>query len=120
MNNSQAEQFISDLYTAVDNKDLHYLEAILADNVKFRIGNYPLINDKAAALDANRQFFNSIHSMSHSIDKISHDSNALWCNGSVDYIRLDGSAHSANFATQLTIEQQKIVDYLVYADLSAL
>ncbi|EPJ49656.1 MAG: hypothetical protein OFPI_23700 [Osedax symbiont Rs2] len=120
MNNRQAEQFISDLYTAVDNKDLNYLEQVIGDKVRFRIGNYPLIDNKVAVLDANRQFFSSIHSMSHRIDKISQSSNALWCNGSVDYVRLDGSKHSANFATQLTIEQQKIVDYLVYADLSEL
>jgi len=120
MNNIQAKQFIDALYTAVDNKDLNFMEAVLADNVKFRIGNYPLIDNKAAVLDANRQFFSSIHSMSHRIDKTSHTSNTLWCNGSVDYVRLDGSEHSANFATQLTIEQQKIVDYLVYADLSEL
>ena len=120
MNNRQAELFIGKLYTAVDSKDLNYLEEILADKVKFRIGNYPLIDNKIAVLDANRQFFSSIHSMSHSINKISHNSNDLWCSGSVDYVRLDGSEHSANFATQLTINQGKIADYLVYADLSGL
>ena len=120
MNDRQAEQFIGNLYTAVDNKDLDYLEAVLADKVKFRIGNYPLIDHKDAALEANRQFFNSIHSMSHSISKISHNSNDLWCSGSVEYVRLDGSEHRANFATQLTINQGKIADYLVYADLSGL
>ena len=120
MNNQQANQLIRTLYTAVDSKDLNYLEETLCDDVKFRIGNYDTISDKAAALASNQEFFGSIESMSHTIDKVWSVENDVLCNGLVDYIRLDGSAHSAYFSTVLTMDNGKIAEYFVYADISGL
>jgi hypothetical protein len=42
------------------------------------------------------------------------------CHGLVDYVRLDGTEHSAVFSTVLEIEDNLITDYLVFADLSGL
>lgn len=120
MNIQQANQLIKTLYNAVDNKDLNYLDKTLSDDVNFRIGNYDTISDKATALAANEQFFGSINSMSHTIDNVWHVKNDILCNGVVDYIRLDGSELSAYFSTVLTIDNGKIVDFFVYADISSL
>ena len=54
MNKQQAKQLITSLYNAVDNKDLSYLESILAEHVNFRIGNFNTITDKQSALAANK------------------------------------------------------------------
>jgi ketosteroid isomerase-like protein len=120
MNNQQANQLINTLYNAVDSKNLNYLDEILADNVNFRIGNFETITDKVSALAANEQFFASINSMSHTLDNVWSVENNILCNGTVDYIRLDGSEHSAYFLTVLRIENEKIADFFVYADISAL
>lgn len=120
MNKLQASQLITSLYKAVDNKDLNYLEFILAEHVNFRIGNFNTITDKHTALDANKQFFNSIGSMKHSIDKVWSAGKDVICSGIVDYVRLDGSEHCAFFSTQLTLVGGKITDYFVYADISEL
>jgi ketosteroid isomerase-like protein len=120
MNSQEANQLINTLYKAVDNKDLNYLDKILSDDVNFRIGNYETISDKATALAANEQFFGSINAMNHTIDKVWQVENDVLCNGVVDYIRLDGSEHSAYFSTVLTIDNGKITDYFVYADISQL
>ena len=120
MNNQQANQLIKDLYNAVDSKDINYLNTVLSDNVNFRIGNYNTITDKVAALSANKQFFDSIGSMSHTIDKVWGVGNDVICKGMVDYVRLDGSEHSAYFSTVLTMDDGKIADYFVYADVSGL
>jgi len=58
--------------------------------------------------------------MAHHIDTVWEHDNDVICNGSVDYIRLDGSAFSASFATILKLQSDKIVNYLVYADISQL
>jgi ketosteroid isomerase-like protein len=120
MNKLQANQLITSLYNAVDNKDLNYLDTILAENVNFRIGNFNTITDKQSALDANEQFFNSIRSMKHSIDKVWSADKDIICSGAVDYIRHDNTQYRAYFSTQLTLIDGKITDYFVYADISQL
>ena len=113
--------FIKDLYSnAVDDKNVEHLSTFLSDNVLFRIGNYDPVRGKNAVLEANRAFFNSITSMKHQIDNIWSQGEDVICNGSIHYIRLDGSTHSATFATALKLKNEKISDYLVYADLSQL
>ena len=120
MTTTDANQLIADLYRAVDNKDLAYLAQIMAEDVNFRIGNHPQITDKAEALAANSAFFESIRSMRHRIDKVWAQGGEIWCHGDVDYVRLDGTGHSAHFATLLVLRDGLIGDYLVFADLSGL
>jgi len=116
----QAKQVIEKLYNAVDNKNLDFLDEILADDVNFRIGNYDTVTGKPNVLAANKQFFTSITSMNHTLDKVWHFENDVLCNGIVDYIRLDGSECSAYFSTVLTFVKDKVIEYFVYVDISAL
>lgn len=112
--------FVTDLYQAVDGKNIEELSAFLADDVCFSLANYPSTKGKAEVVEANKQFFESIESMRHRLDNIWQVENRLICHGSVHYVRLDKSETSATFATILTIQHNQITDYLVYADLSAL
>lgn len=138
----QAINLVNSLYAAVDNKDVDYLAKNLSDRIRFRIGNHPAATEKEEILEANRQFFASIGAMSHTLEDIifqphSADSGAssqlaeqkvvgqvingkISCYGRVDYVRLDGSEHSAVFSTFLEVKDNLIVDYLVFADLSGL
>lgn len=115
-----ANQLIENLYKSVDAKDLGYLQMILAEDVRFRIGNNDAIQGLEDALAANRGFFASIHSMTHRIDQVWSQQDDVICHGQVNYVRLDGSEYSAPFATILKMQGEKIKDYLVYADVSAL
>jgi len=112
--------FTEDLYKAVDNKSVERLSVFMADVIHFRIANYPPVIGKEATLEANRSFFSSIDSMTHRIDNIWECGDDIICNGNVDYIRLDGSEYSVPFATVLKIKDDKIVEYLVYVDISLL
>ncbi len=115
-----ANQLIENLYKSVDVKDLNYLQNTLAADVRFRIGSHDAIQGIDAALAANHGFFASIESMQHSIDRVWSQQDNVICHGQVNYVRLDGSKYSAPFATILTMQGDKIQDYLVYADISAL
>ncbi|RCK29757.1 nuclear transport factor 2 family protein [Thalassospira lucentensis] len=116
-----AEIDVKDLYrNAVDRKDVRKLATYLSDNVNFRICNHAPVVGKEQVLAANQTFFDSIASMTHQIDGIYADGDTTICNGSVDYLRLDGSGHSAFFSTTLRFENNQIVDYLVFADISGL
>jgi hypothetical protein len=128
MNQLQSQQLVKNLYHAVDNKNVAYLKDNLSQSIRFRIGNNPIATDKTEILEANSQFFNSIQSMKHTVeDVISQLANKegevvvkIACHGRVDYVRLDGTEHSAVFSTVLGIEDNLITDYLVFADLSGL
>ena len=113
-------QFMKRLYQAVDEKSLDKLSLFLADQVNFKLANFPITQGKVAVLEANKAFFTSIQSMQHRLDNIWQIEGRLICHGEVSYIRLDQTKTSANFATILKLEDDKIVDYLVYADLSQL
>ncbi|WED25599.1 hypothetical protein L3V77_11040 [Vibrio sp. DW001] len=71
-------------------------------------------------MEMNRQFFSSIAGMSHTFVDIWNQNDVIICNGQVSYIRKDGSKHSANFATFLTMKEALISDYKIYADVSQL
>jgi ketosteroid isomerase-like protein len=115
------QTFVKDLYrNAVDQKDIFALAATLADDVRFRIGNHDPVIGKNDVLTANQAFFGSITSMSHEIDAVYSEGDATICNGSVHYVRLDGSKHSAVFSTTLVFRDNLISDYLVFADISGL
>lgn len=112
--------FVKDLYQAVDDKNIERLSHFLAEDIYFSLANYPSTKGKVEVLEANKQFFTTIESMQHNLDNIWQVENRLICHGTVSYVRLDKTKTSATFATILTIQQNQITDYLVYADLSAL
>ncbi len=115
-----ANKLVKDLYKSVDAKNINYLDDVLAEHVRFRIGSNDVITGKQAVLEANRGFFASIEAMSHSIDNVWTVKGDVICNGRVDYVRLNGSNFSAPFATVLKLQENKVIDYLVYADISGL
>ena len=128
MIHQQAQQLIKNLYQAVDNKNIDYLKDNLSQSIRFRIGNSPAANNKKAILDANRQFFSRVKSMQHTIEEVvsqivhkeGRAVDNIVCHGRVDYVRLEGTKHSAVFSTVLKVEDNLITDYLVFADLSGL
>ena len=128
MNQQHVQQLVTDLYKAVDAKNVDYLDEKLAQETRFRIGNYPAETNKASILNANRDFFNSIKSMRHTIEDMVSQAGTkkgepvtkITCFGRVDYVRLDGTDHSAVFSTYLEVKNDLITNYLVFADISGL
>lgn len=126
MDKQQVTTLVDDLYQAVDDKDIDYLDTALSVHCRFRMGNTPEVTDKALILEGNRQFFAGIKSMKHAIEEIVFEhtevcgSTKICCYGTVKYERLDGSEHSAVFSTYLEIKNRLIIEYLVFADLSGL
>jgi len=111
---------IENLYKAVDDRNVEKLSEYLSDNVRFRIANFDVVHGKPDVLAANKSFFESISSMSHTLGTILSKGNTVVCDGVVNYVRKDGSPHSAHFATILKLQNGLIEDYFVYADISDL
>ena len=115
-----ALSLVNNLYQCVDAKDVTALAAFLSDDVRFRIGNFDMLQGKADVLAANAEFFSSITSMTHQIDSIWVQEKDVICHGQVNYVRLDQTTHAVPFATILQLQQGKISNYLVFVDLSQL
>ncbi|NEQ47175.1 MAG: nuclear transport factor 2 family protein [Leptolyngbya sp. SIOISBB] len=113
-------EFATQLYNSVDARSVADLAHFLADDVSFRFANAQPLKGKDAVLAANASFFQSIADMSHQIDQVWGAGDDLICNGQVNYTRLDGSQFSVPFATILKLQCDRIVNYLIYADVSAL
>ncbi|MEM7066536.1 MAG: nuclear transport factor 2 family protein [Cyanobacteria bacterium P01_B01_bin.77] len=113
-------EFITNLYKSVDALSVGDLSLFLADDISFRFANAQPLKGKDAVLAANEAFFRSIAKMSHQIDQVWGKGDDLICNGQVSYTRLDGSQYSVPFATILKLQCDRIVNYLIYADVSAL
>lgn len=115
------DDLIIDLYkNAVDARDTEHLARFITDDAVFRIGNHDPIIGVKDVVSVNENFFHSIDSMNHTIDKILNEADYSVCYGTVRYVRLDGSKTSAVFATVLRFVGDKISEYYVYADLSEL
>ncbi len=115
-----ADKFVRSLYTSVDNKDIEGLASKLAKSVRFKFSNYEDVNGIEDVLKANEEFFSSITSMRHSLNGVWQQGDTLICNGQVHYVRLDGTDFSIEFATILKVINEKISNYLIYADVSSL
>ena len=115
-----ANNFVKDLYASVDNKDVEGLASKLNESVYFKFSNHEAVNGLSNVLEANKGFFASINSMSHTLTGVWQQGDELICNGQVRYVRHDGSHYSAEFATILTVMEDKITHYLIYADVSGL
>ncbi|EAS44272.1 nuclear transport factor 2 family protein [Photobacterium profundum] len=112
--------FTKTLYKIVDSRDVTALSEMLHQDVVFRFSNAEPVEGKSAVVDVNRQFFDSITGMSHTFEGFWNQDDVIICNGQVNYVRKDGSQHSAKFATFLIIKDGLVVDYKIYADVSQL
>ncbi|NOH61754.1 nuclear transport factor 2 family protein [Vibrio sp. RE88] len=117
---SHHNEFVLNLYRIVDNKDVTALAELLHPNVVFTFSNAESITGLEAVKAANSQFFASIHSMSHTFAGVYEANGILICDGQVNYVRLDGSLHSAKFATILALKDGLIHQYKIFADISEL
>lgn len=117
---SDRSAYIAQLYQAVDNRDVDSLGTFLAEDIVFRLGNFDSVIGFDAVIEANKSFFASIKQMAHTIEDVWSQGDDVICHGRVDYVRLDDTETSATFSTVLKLKDEKIVNYLVFVDLSQL
>lgn len=108
------------LFEVIDRKDLEAFLTYLDKDVTFRFGNAPAAHGKEAAGQAVAGFYGSIHGLRHELHDIWGTEGAVICHGMVTYTRRDGSDLTVPFANVLRLSGERIKDYLIFADVSAL
>ncbi|UCB54900.1 MAG: nuclear transport factor 2 family protein [Thiotrichales bacterium] len=111
---------ISDLFAAIDGKDVKNFLTFLSSDCVFRFGNLPAVKGREEIRNFVTGFFDSIDSLSHEIEQSWDTPDGLVCHGRVSYTRKDGSVLTVPFANIFKLDNSGIAEYLVFADTSQL
>lgn len=117
MNN---ENFVADLYVAVDNMDTGKLVRAMTGDGIFRFANMPEVVGKeniTAFLDG---FFQSIKGLHHTELESWNDGNVRIVTGNVTYTRHDDSTLKVPFSVILKMKEDLINEWLIFSDNSQL
>ena len=108
------------LFNSIDDKDSAAFSRFLDEHCRFRFGNQPFVEGRVNIEAFVAAFFDSIHGLQHTVIEQWFCDGALICHGEVCYTRHNGTQLTVPFANTLKIGPQGIVEYLIFADTSAL
>ena len=117
---SDAGRWIDELFAAIDRRDAAAFAGFLAADGRFRFGNFPPVQGRAAITEAVSAFFGALRGLRHAIEERWLLPDAAVVTGSVTYTRHDGSTLQVPFANVFKLRGSEIRDYVIYVDNSAL
>lgn len=115
-----AEALVRKLFETVDRQDADAFVALLAPQARFSFGNADAVIGQQAIRDSVADFFSSIDTLSHSVERVWGVPEALACHGQVEYRRIDGGRVTLPFAVVLGLKAELVDDYRVYIDIAPL
>ena len=111
---------ITELFSAIDSKNVKSFMTFLSPDCVFKFGNMPEVVGTEAINAFVAGFFDSIDSLSHEIKDSWDIPGGLICHGEVAYKRKDGSVLSVPFSNIFKIDSAGVAEYLIFADTSQL
>jgi ketosteroid isomerase-like protein len=112
--------WIDALFLVIDRKDAAAFAGFLAEDARFRFGNLPAVEGRAAIREFVAGFFAGIRAVSHRVPDVWQADDTVICRGEVTYTRHDGSTLTVPFANVLLMAGDRVRDYRIYMDASAL
>ena len=112
--------WIDALFAAIDGKDAEAFTGFIAEDARFVFANQPAVEGRDAIRDFVAGFFASIRAVSHRVPDTWRAEDAVICRGEVTYVRHDGTALTVPFANVLVMHGDRVRDYRIYMDASAL
>lgn len=112
--------WIDCLFAAIDRQDADAFAGFVTEDACFVFGNLPAVTGRAAIRDFVAAFFGSIRAVSHRVPDVWQVGDTVICRGEVSYTRHDGSTLTVPFANVFRMEGDKVRDYRIYMDASAL
>lgn len=116
---SQVE-WLDELFECIDRRDARGFTAFLTEDASFRFGNSPAVVGRPAIEAAVEEFFAALAGLSHRITLAADLGAHFICRGETTYTRLDGSQVTVPFANVFEMENGRVRDYQIYADLTPL
>ena len=115
-----SNQWLQQLFNAIDAKDTPRFLEFLTEDAVFRFGNQPLRRGKQDIGTAVEAFFGSIKACRHEVAGSWAHPDHIICHGLVTYTRKDATQVTVPFANVLTLRRDRINSYLIFADISPL
>jgi hypothetical protein len=112
--------WIAGLFEAIDAMDIERFSSYLDEDCTFRFGNLPPVAGEAAVRGFVGGFFDSIAAVAHQVSESWAVPGGLVCHGTVSYTRHDETVLTVPFANVLKTRNDRIQDYMIFADVSGL
>ena len=114
------DNLVAAVLGTIDAGDTKAFAGYLAPDIDFRFGNAPPVHGAQEVRAAVEQFLVGIRAIAHEIVGAWRAGAVIAAHGSVTYTRLDGSALSVPFAVIWYLYEERIRDYRIFVDTSAL
>ena len=108
------------LFVSIDAMDTEGFLGFIAPEGEFRFASAPPVHGHAAIRAAVDGFFSSIAALSHKLDRVVADGDAVVCEGEVTYTRHDGSTIALPFCNLFESDDGLISVYRIYIDVTPL
>jgi ketosteroid isomerase-like protein len=108
------------LFASIDARDTPRFLSFLSDDARFRFANQPPAIGRAAIGDAVGGFFAAIAGLQHTLRHVWEVPGHVVCDGEVCYTRHDGSRLTVPFCNLFGVRGERVCDYRIYVDASAL
>lgn len=113
-----AQQLASAVFSAVDAMRPEDFGSHLTEDCTFVFGNWPAAEGRQAAVGAVSDFFAGIDGISHDIQDVWREGDAVVVRLGVTYLRKDGQKLTLPCANIWKIAGDKISDYRIYMDVN--
>lgn len=104
------------LFKSIDSKDTRTFLTFLTEDGLFRYGSNPAAHGSASIGTAVDQFFATIESSQHHLQRTWQDSDSAVCQGEVHYVLLDGRKVELPFCSVFSLRDGRIARYEIYID----
>jgi limonene-1,2-epoxide hydrolase len=108
------------LFVSIDAMDTEGFLGCIAPDAEFRFASAPPVRGHAGIREAVDGFFSSIAGLSHKLQRLVADGNAVVCEGEVTYTRHDGSTITLPFCNVFEVQGGLISVYRIYIDVAPL
>lgn len=120
MDDVEKNQWVDQLFHAIDCKDSKAFVTFLAPSCVFRFGNMAPVEGKENIETSVNGFFKSIKSLAHELTDVWDIPEGKVCHGRVTYTRNNGTVLTVPFANILKVKGRNITEYMIFADISNL
>ncbi len=113
------EAWIREMFAALDRGSVPALFPYLHEDVTWRFASYPLATGRDSFASAWAAMSGHIKALSHVIHAVWSQDDVIFCHGDVSYHLVDAPTVTAPFANVLRLRGDRISEYLIYVDASA-
>lgn len=115
----ERETWIREMFAALDRESVPGLFPYLHDDVVWRFAGYPPGDGKDSFAEGWSAMSGRVKALEHAVQTVWCQGDAIFCHGEVSYHLRDAPTVVAPFATVFRLRDEKISEYLIYVDASA-